>query len=379
MSNGNFSTLSVGNNINFFNADGSYMLRGAGTVGTINAAQINSNKYVISSGVKLGILEGGVGYLQGLNISQPVIYTNVPGTDGNLTFTGNYLKQGIVFADNSFLNSANNFNNITTSNINSNQGTFNSLNIIGNLNNSTNTFLTKLTCNGPANFRDINTENITANTAVFSSLTINGNNSFTMPSANILNISGNTISYSNAILPNITTNNLKIKNAIIESTANISSITGNTINVTNSTFANTTSNTINTTTLKFDNGSTLTSAPGTVINAVVSAIWNIGKTNNSPLLLSAGTWLINFNIFLTDQNNNLTGTNYIKSTANNSYFPIRTVETISTNSDGSLNVTAVCSGTFVYKTTTITTIDLTSKINSYVDPSKSYHNAIQIA
>ena len=380
MSTGNFSTLSVGNDINFFNADGSYILRGPGTVGILNSIQINSRKFVVGADTNLGIMEGGIGYLQGLNISEPFGYLGVSNTNGNLTFTGNYLKQGIIFADNSFLNSANKFNNITTSKIDSNKGTFNELNIRGNLNNTADTILNNLSCDGSANFRHINAQNITGNNAVFSSLNINGTDIFTIPSANISSIYGSTISYNNAILSDISTNNIKIKNATIDSYANVSTIVGNNINFTNSTFTNTTIDNINTTTLKFNNGSIQTTAPGTIINAIVSYKWDVGKTINSPLSLPKGTWLVNFNIFIIDKYNNVIGESYIKSTANNSYFPICTLgNSTTTKIDGIIYNTAVCSGTFVYKSFETETIDLVSNKLLVVDAYNSYHNALQIA
>jgi hypothetical protein len=384
MSTGNFPSLNIANNINIFNADGSYMLRGSGIVGSLNAAQLNSRNYIISSGNTsnpLGILDGGVGYLQGLNIFQPVINTNFAGTNGNLTFTGNYIKQGIKFADGSFLNSANNFNNISTSNINSDTGTFKSLNIIGNLNNDTNAVFSNLSCSSTANFRNINTQTIKSENGIFSSLTISGtgNNtdSFNLPSANILKIFGNTLSYSNAIIPNITTNTIDINNMTAKS-ADIFSINGNSINISGeSKFANTVSNNINTSILTFSDGSKLTTAPGgTFIIGTLSRIWNPDmNTSNAPITLSIGTWVINFNIYFPALlNNNINGSNFIKCTSNNTFYPINIIQISDTN-----NIAAVCNGSYIYTTNVAKTIDLVTLISSTIDVSKSFHNAIKIS
>lgn len=238
---GNFSSLTVGTGdaINTFNADGSYTIMGAGTFGIINAAQFKGREFTVGSSSgnnNLGILFGGIGSFTGLNIYPA--NTGVYGSTGNIVFkNGNYLNQGIVFADNSFLNSAKNFTNINSDNINSTKATFNSINVVGNI------------------------------------------------VGNYSKISVDTINCSNKVNSNIITGN----NATI-----------NRINMTNGFFDNIYGNNLTASNIKFNDNSILTSAPASNVlssNFNISGDWTPNGPNAPIGNIPPGKWLLTFNIF----------------------------------------------------------------------------------
>jgi len=234
---GNFSSLTVGTGDakNTFNADGSYSIMGTGNFGVIRASQFNGSSYNIGStsgNNNLGLLFGGIGALTGLNIypANP----SAPGSSGNIVFAnGNYLKQGIVFADNSFLNSASNFTNI--------------------------------------NSKTINTDNITSKSATFNSINLNGNLNGSNLALTIDSING--------------------------SNANFNSITGNSATITNFNSTNNNSNITKTNNIIFNDGSNLSSGPGSkTINSTINENCTVNGPN-AQITIPKGNWLITFNLY----------------------------------------------------------------------------------
>ena len=305
---GEFSSISIGTGtaINTFNADGSYTIMGTGNFGVIRATQFKGSSYIIGSSnntnnYDLGLLYGGVGALTGLNIYPAD--SGISGSTGNIVFTeGNYLKQGIVFADNSFLNSASNFTNINTKKINCEEASFNSINMVGDI---------------VGNFTTVNVNGINSSSSNFN--TINGNSA-----------------------------------TFINTTANLGNF--NTIN----------GNGITTGTLFFKDNSSLSSAPASkAIQATISPNWT-SNGPNAAINVPAGKWLVTFNIYITT---NADGVNYLKSTANNNTFAFIAIPN---------STFSTCNGTFYYSPNESTSIDLLFNVNASVDPIKSYFTAINL-
>ena len=207
---GNFASLTVGTGeaINTFNADGTYRIMGCGTFGIINAAQFKGSEFMVGSSSgnnNLGILFGGVGSFTGLNIYPA--NTGIYGSTGNIVFKNGNSNQGIVFADKSFLNSANNF-----SNINSDKATFNSINVVGDIvGNYSKISVNTINCSS-----NLNSNIITGNTATINR--INMTNGF------FDNISGN----------NLTANNIKFRDNSILTSAPASNILSSDFNISGS-------------------------------------------------------------------------------------------------------------------------------------------------
>lgn len=205
---GNFASLTVGTGdaINTFNADGSYTIQGTGTFGIINAAQFKGREFMIGSSSgnnNLGILFGGIGSFSGLNIYPAS--TGIYGSTGNIVFKNGNSNQGIVFADNSFLNSANNF-----SNINSDKATFNSINVVGDIvGNYSKISVDTINCSNK-----VNSNIITGNTATINR--INMNDGF------FNNISGNNLTTSNIIFKDNTILNSAPASKILSADFNVS-------------------------------------------------------------------------------------------------------------------------------------------------------------
>jgi hypothetical protein len=344
MSNGNFSSLSIGDGyiINKFNADGSYNIEGNGTFGTILATQFNGSEYIINSGnnngKQLGIMYGGIGRLTGLTIDQ-INKNTFPGATGNLTFTGNYLTQGIVFADNSFLNSVKNLDILTND-----VASFKSINLTGNIiGNNSNAIFNNINCSNSGNFNSlnsniINTTNITGNNAYFTNLNIS-------------------TEYN---VPSITTDS-----------ATINSINGNNIN--------------NIQNIKFEDGTIQYTASGTIMTSIISNKWiasnnitDVTLNTNAPLYLKSGKWIVSLYIVFT---NGTPSNNYVIVTCKTTINEVETTKNLYQYGLVLLAETnnSMCSGTFIYNQPTETILNLVPIISSDVNINSSYFTAMRIA
>jgi hypothetical protein len=323
---GNFSSITIGKDIiNSFNADGSYNINGNGTFGVLNAKSFEGPSFIIGDKnanqdiLPIGILKGGGGHFFGLDIDQ------IGSTSGNLIFSGNNLSQGVVFGDKSFLNTADNINNLT-----GNITYFNSINLKGNIiGNDTSAVFNTIDCLNTATFNNINSNsvnsvNVTGNNGQFNSLKVNNN----------------------YIFPLIKSNN-----------ANINNIYGNNINDIQN--------------ISFNNNTIQSSAPGFIINGNMPN--NLNTTdNNASLKLPAGRWFISFNINFTDTNlsNNITVTSKndvdIKTLYN---YPAILLPN---------NSNSISSGSYIYQQTVETTINLVPSVNSIINPTLSHHTAIRL-